>query len=123
VVHCDREAFSLKEIRVMPTVEYAHITIGPDNVPMLAGTRIKVVEIVLDHLAHGATVEEIHREFPQLSLGQIHSALGYYYDHQEEVDADIARRMQRTEELRRTFEATQRLSPLRLKLKAKGLLP
>ena len=76
----------------MSTVEYAHITVGPDNVPMLTGTRIKVVEIVLDNLAHGWKVEDIHREFPQLSLGQIHSALGYYYDHQAEIDADIQRR-------------------------------
>lgn len=106
----------------MSTVEYAHITIAPDGVPMLAGTRIKVVEIVRDHLAHGSDAQEIHREFPHLSLGQIHSALAYYYDHQEEVDADIARRMQMAEEFRAKFEALGP-SPLRLKLKAKGLLP
>jgi uncharacterized protein (DUF433 family) len=84
----------------MSTVEYAHITVGPDNVPMLAGTRIKVVEIALDHLVHGWGVEEIHREFPQLSLGQIHSALGYYYDHQAEIDADIQRRRELAEGIR-----------------------
>ena len=84
----------------MSTVEYAHITVGPDNVPMLTGTRIKVVEIVLDHLVHGWEAEDIHREFPQLSLGQIHSALGYYYDHQEEIDADIQRRREMAEEIR-----------------------
>ncbi len=84
----------------MSTVEYAHITIGPDNVPMLAGTRIKVVEIVQDHLVHGWQAEEIHREFPQLSLGQIHSTLGYYYDHQEEINADIQRRREVAEDIR-----------------------
>ena len=84
----------------MSTVEYAHISIDADNVPMLTGTRIKVVEIVLDHLAHGWQAEDIHREFPQLSLGQIHSALGYYYDHQEEIDADIRRRREMVEEIR-----------------------
>ena len=84
----------------MSTVEYAHITVGPDNVPILAGTRIKVVEIVLDHLVRGWQVEDIHREFPQLSLGQIHSALAYYYDHQEEIDADIQRRREAAENIR-----------------------
>jgi uncharacterized protein (DUF433 family) len=107
----------------MSTVEYAHITVGPDNVPMLAGTRIKVVEIVLDHLAHGSDAQEIHREFPHLSLGQIHSALAYYYDHQGEVDADISRRIEQSEEFRGKFEAMLGASPLKLKLKAKGLLP
>jgi uncharacterized protein (DUF433 family) len=107
----------------MSTVEYAHIAIGADGVPMLAGTPIKVVEIVLDHLAHGSDAQEIHREFPHLSLGQIHSVLAYYYDHQDEVDADIAQRMRRAEEFRGKFEALLGPSPLRLKLKAKGLLP
>ncbi len=107
----------------MSTVEYAHITIGADGVPMLAGTRIKVVEIVRDHLAHGSDAQEIHREFPYLSLGQIHSVLAYYYDHQDEMDADIAERMRKAEEFRGKFEAMSGPSPLRLKLKAKGLLP
>jgi uncharacterized protein (DUF433 family) len=107
----------------MSTVEYAHITIGPDNVPMLAGTRIKVVEIVLDHLAHGSDAQEIHREFPHLSLGQIHSALAFYYDHQDDVDAEIARRIERSEKLRDKLDATQGPSVLKSKLKAKGLLP
>lgn len=84
----------------MSTVEYAHISIGADNVPTLTGTRIKVVEIVLDHLARGWQAEDIHREFPQLSLGQIHSALGYYYDHQEEIGADIRRRREMAEDFR-----------------------
>lgn len=83
----------------MATVEYAHIIFGPDDVPMVAGTRIKVVEIVLDHLARGADAEEILRQFPHLTLGQIHSALGYYYDHQAEVDEDIARRLEKVQEL------------------------
>jgi uncharacterized protein (DUF433 family) len=107
----------------MSTVEYAHITVGSDCVPMLAGTHIKVVEIICDHLAHGSDAQEMHREFPHLSLGQIHSALAYYYDHQDEVDADIAQRMRMAEEFREKFEASSGPSPLRLKLKAKGLLP
>jgi uncharacterized protein (DUF433 family) len=107
----------------MSTVEYAHIMIGPDGVPVLAGTRIKVVEIVLDHLAHGSDAQEIHREFPLLSLGQIHSALAYYYDHQDDMEADISRRIDRSEAFRREFEAALAPSLLKSKLRAKGLLP
>jgi uncharacterized protein (DUF433 family) len=106
----------------MSTVEYAHITVGPDNVPMLTGTRIKVVEIVLDHLAHGSDAQEIHREFPHLSLGQIYSALAFYYDNQDKMEAEISRRIERSEEFRGKFEAMLGPSPLKSKLKAKGLL-
>jgi len=34
--------------------------------------------------------EEIHAPHPHLSLAQIHAALGCYYDHREELDAEAA---------------------------------
>jgi uncharacterized protein (DUF433 family) len=98
----------------MATVDYAHISIGPDNVPMLTGTRIKVVEIVLDHLAHGSDADEIHRQFPHLSLGQVYSALAYYYDHRDAVDEDIARRLEQVDEIQSRLGD----SPLARKLKS-----
>lgn len=83
----------------MATVDYPHISLDSSNVPVLAGTRIKVLEIVLDHLAHGSDADEIQRQFPWLTLGQIHCALGYYYDHQDEIDQDIARRLTKVDEI------------------------
>jgi len=83
----------------MATVDYPHISLDPNNVPVLTGTRTKVVEIVLDHVAHGSDADEIHRQYPFLSLGHIHSVLGYYYDNQEEVDKDIAARLRKVDEI------------------------
>ena len=83
----------------MATVDYPHVSLDSNHVPVLTGTRIKVVEVVLDHLAHGSDADEIQRQFPFLSLGQIHCALGYYYDHQDEVDQDIAKRLQKVDEI------------------------
>jgi uncharacterized protein (DUF433 family) len=97
----------------MATVDYAHISLDSANMPILTGTRIKVVEIVLDHLAHGSDAEEIQRQFPWLTLGQIHSALGYYYDHQDEIDHDIAERLQKVSDIRTSLVD----SPLARKLK------
>jgi uncharacterized protein (DUF433 family) len=106
----------------MATAEYAHVTVGPDEVPVITGTHIKVVEIVLDHLAHGSDAREIQRQHPHLSPGQIHAALGYYYDHQTEMDADIADRLRKVERLRAELSQLQGESTVRLKLKALGLL-
>jgi len=53
-----------------------------------------------------------------LTLGQIHSALAYYWDHRDELDAEIERRIERADQLRRTIPPT----PLAARLKAKGLL-
>jgi uncharacterized protein (DUF433 family) len=107
----------------MATVDYAHISLNSAGVPILTGTRTKVVEIVLDHLAHGSDAREIHREFPHLALGAIYSALAYYYDHQAEMDADIARRLQKVDKIKGELARAQGPSPIRLKLKARGLLP
>jgi uncharacterized protein (DUF433 family) len=78
---------------VMPAMAYAHIEITPQGVAILAGTTIKVVEVVMDRLAHHWDADEIQRQHPHLSLAQIYSALAYYYDHQDELDKDIERRL------------------------------
>ena len=77
----------------MSTVAYPHIEFSKDGVPLIAGTTTKVVEVVLDHLAHHWDAEEIQRQHPHLSLSAIYSALAYYHDHQEEIDRDIAERL------------------------------
>lgn len=75
------------------------IEIDARGVAWLAGTKVKVVEVVLDKLAHGWSPEEIHFQHPHLSLAQIHGALTYYYEHQAEMDAEIRTRMAAAVEL------------------------
>ena len=55
---------------------------------------MKVVELVLEKMAHGWSPEELYFQHPHLTLGQIYSALAYYSDHQEELDKDIERRQE-----------------------------
>ena len=45
--------------------------------------------LVAQHRA-GADVDELQNFYPQLSRSQLHSALAYYYDHQEEIDRAIS---------------------------------
>lgn len=106
----------------MATVEYAHIVVNSDGVPIIAGTQTKVVEIALDHLAHGSDAPEMHRQFPHLTLGQIYSALAYYYDHKAEIDEDIEQRKRKVEQLKAEIDELQGPSTLREKLKATGRL-
>jgi uncharacterized protein (DUF433 family) len=53
--------------------------------PRIAGTRIRVQDVVVWHEAWGQSPEEIVTDFPQLTLAQVHAALAYYYDHREEI--------------------------------------
>jgi uncharacterized protein (DUF433 family) len=76
-----------------------HIDIDDRGIAWIAGTKVKVVEIVLDTIAHGSSPEEIHFQHPHLSLAQIHGALTYYYENQDKVDAQIRRGLQESDEL------------------------
>ncbi|HAA26833.1 MAG TPA: hypothetical protein DCE56_03030 [Cyanobacteria bacterium UBA8553] len=102
----------------LTATEYKYVKLDERNVPIIAGTTMKVIELIEAHLAYGWNAEEIHRQHPYLTMSQIYSALAYYWDHKEEIDADIQRRFEYVERLRR--EAGP--SPLAAKLRKQGLL-
>jgi uncharacterized protein (DUF433 family) len=103
----------------MTTVAYAHIETDSHGTPVVAGTRTKVLEIALDRVAHGWAAEEIQRQHRHLSLGQIHSALAYYFDHQGEFDRQIALQLDQVEQNR--LQAGPSVAAA--KLRALGRLP
>jgi uncharacterized protein (DUF433 family) len=92
---------------------YEHIVLDDSGVPRILGTTMKIIELVLERSAYGWSPEELHFQHPYLSLGQIHSALAYYWDHQDELDQDIARRRSRIEELRRTTPTSSLVAHLK----------
>ena len=96
---------------------YEHIILNEAKIPLIADTTMKVIELVLDYKAYGWSPEELHFQHPYLTLGQIYSALAYYWDHQEELDQDIERRLDMIEQVRQV----QKPTPLEVRLKAKGL--
>ena len=65
---------------------YRHILMMEDGRAMIAGTRIKVELVVIATNHHKLSPEEICKYWPVLNMGQVHSALAYYYDHEEEVE-------------------------------------
>src|SRR5215210_1542571 len=94
---------------------YEHIIINEAGVPVIEDTTTKVIELVLDVLAYGWSPDELQFQHPHLTLGQIHSALAYYWDHKEDLDGDIERRMERVEEIRREVGPSQLVERLRAK--------
>jgi uncharacterized protein (DUF433 family) len=77
----------------------AHIYRDAAGVAWIDRTRVKVMQVALDHLAYGWGAEEMRRQHPNLSLAQIHAALGYYYDHQVAFDQQIAKDLTEAERL------------------------
>ncbi len=97
-------------------VAYPHIDRDAHGAPVVAGTTMKVVEIVMAQRAHGWSPEELCFQFPHLSMADIHAALAYYWDHESELDEDIERRSRIADESRRQNAGSalaQRLAALK----------
>jgi uncharacterized protein (DUF433 family) len=98
--------------------KYEHIILDKKGVPIIAGTNMKVIKLVLEKSAYGWSPEELHFQHPYLSLGQIHSALAYYWDHQKELDEDIEKRLATVDKIQ------QKMDPPKIikRLKSEGLI-
>jgi uncharacterized protein (DUF433 family) len=75
------------------------IEIDDRGIAWIAGTKVKVMEVVLDKIAYGSSPEEIHFQHPNLSLAQIHGALTYYYENQDKIDEQISRGLEESDKL------------------------
>jgi uncharacterized protein (DUF433 family) len=99
-----RKLFAKGDERTMAFVEtrYEHVVLDDTGVAYVGGTGMKVIELVNSWQAYGWSPEELHFQYPQLSLGQIHSALAYYWDHQAALDTAIRSQLTEVDALRRS---------------------
>ena len=70
---------------------YPYISASPDiagGVPIVSGTRVTVRRIA-GYYQMGMNVDEILSALSHLRPSQVHSALAYYFDHQEEIEKDL----------------------------------
>jgi uncharacterized protein (DUF433 family) len=70
-----------------------HIVSTPDTCggkPRIAGSRIRVKDVVIWHDRQGMNPAEIVSKWAHLTLSDIHAALAYYHDHREEINVEIA---------------------------------
>jgi len=104
---------------LMPAVVSTLIELDERGVAWITGTKVKVIEVATDKLAHGSTPEEMHLQYPHLSLAQIYAALAYYYEHQAEFEAEIRRQAERA----KAWAEAAKDSPLWQRLRERGLLP
>ena len=66
-----------------------HIEIDERGIARVAGSKIKVSNLVESRLGLGCDVEGVQAAFPHLTLSQVYAAFSYYYDHRAEIDAEI----------------------------------
>ena len=105
--------------RLMAAVVSTLIELDERGVAWITGTKVKVIEVATDKLAHGSSPEEMHFQYPHLSLAQIYAVLAYYYEYQAEFEAEILRQAGRA----KAWAEAAKDSPIRQRLKEQGLLP
>jgi uncharacterized protein (DUF433 family) len=94
-----------------------HIEVTPEMAggkPRIRGHRIRVQDIAIWHERLGKSVDEIASEY-DLTLGDVHAALAYYFDHREEIDKRIGDDRALAEAMRAQIPSkrSQKLSSLR----------
>ena len=73
-----------------PQIAYPHILKRPGEPARLEShPRTRVAMIVSDYLWRGWSAEEIVRQYAHLTLAEVHAALAYYFDHQEEIEEEL----------------------------------
>ncbi|QUY40679.1 DUF433 domain-containing protein [Acaryochloris marina] len=98
--------------------DYKYIQLDENQVPVIEGSTMKVVELITSHLTYGWSPEELHFQYSHISLGKIYSALAYYWDHKAALESDMKQRLEKVKALQ------QEAPPSRIvqKLKERGVI-
>jgi len=80
----------------------------------VAGTRIRVQDIYQWHEKQGKSPDEIVSSFPQLQLADVYAALAFFWDHRDEILAEIREEESLVAEMKREIpsKVTERLTAM-----------
>jgi len=94
------------KIATIAKTNHPHIVRSPEicnGSPVVKGTRIRVIDIVIEYTMLGWSPDEIIDAHPYLDLAKVHDVLSYYYDHRDEINAKIKKEIQEIEDLKAKF--------------------
>jgi uncharacterized protein (DUF433 family) len=100
-------------------VKETHVYLDEKGDAWIKRAGVKVREIIESYYAYGEDPEELVRQFPHLMLAEVYAALTHYYDHREEIDAEI----KRLREFAEKFQAENPESTVVKRLREAGKLP
>jgi uncharacterized protein (DUF433 family) len=72
--------------------------------PCIAGTGLRVSDVVMAHLYHDQNPDEIATAY-DVSLSSVYAALAYYYEHRADIDADLQAQIQTARRLKEEWIA------------------
>lgn len=84
--------------------EFAPLDVTADGVVRVGKSRV-TLDTVAAVFKQGATAEEIVYRYPSLKLADVYATIGFYLNHQQEVETYLQQRQQQAQEIRRINEA------------------
>ncbi len=91
----------------MKLVATEHIELRPSEihgeVAWIVGTRIRVADVYVWHELWRWSPPAILVQFPHLTPADIHAAMAYYWDHQDEIQGLLRRAAELEEEMRQKY--------------------
>ena len=73
------------------TLKYPHLSIDDDGTARFAGTRYKVIHLAAEHYHYDGSAEVLMCQHPHLRPAQVYAALTYFYDHHDQIVAQMQR--------------------------------
>jgi uncharacterized protein (DUF433 family) len=83
------------------------LRLDPSGTIYVGNTRV-MLELVVAAYLDGASPEDIVGMWDTLDLGDVHSVLGYYLHHKDEIDKYVQQQREHAEEVRQKIEAWQK---------------
>jgi len=80
--------------------------------------RIRVTQLVMDYIAYGWSVEEMCRQHSYLHPAEAYAAMGYYFDHQDEIDNEIRAEWEQAQQAKLQAPA----SPFAIRMRARRIV-
>lgn len=84
--------------------EPAPLRANEDDVILVGETRV-TLDTVIAVFKQGTTAEEIVYRYPSLNLADVYATIAFYLKHQQEVEAYLQQRRQRSQEIREMNQA------------------
>lgn len=84
--------------------ETAPLDTNADGVVRVGKTRV-TLDTVVAVFKQGVTAEEIVYRFPSLKLADVYATIGFYLNHQQEVEAYLQQRQKQSQEIRKVNES------------------
>jgi len=90
-------------MRLVVVAEPAPLQTNADGVVRVGKTRV-TLDTVIAVFKQGTTAEEIVYRYPSLRLADVYAAIGFYLNHQQEVETYLQLRQQQAQEIRKMNE-------------------